>query len=358
METSDNMFRLPSPLELWAPMKVVKFNFSLNEAVQLPKLQMFLLSAILKYKADVNALVDATNFSKNVIEQELHNMYVQKLLKQEQEQSYTLTELSLRLLEYDRLIQQMNSSDEVFLFNLITGAVSNYSENAVTDKPDGITANKAVSVSEINLLEAIDLKDIFLQAFPFLQNIESELEELLDNIVIEASFVKSEKWQKIYITHFPADFSKTDKHERCINIKNYAVQRQYQVFDDYFETNMTQMNKIKDVYEFDPSLLTPHGIDLLKKCANYFTQKNNILNLYEDPVSSTVKQGAFSAGKDMLPCSFDLRQLISADNEAFDRVIAQLPSSEFEIKVISEKIIPYVSRLPIKFISDKTGGDE
>ena len=353
----NNLYELNTPLELWVPIKTTKFIFSLKESAQLPKLQLFLLSSIEKYDADSAALEDATLLSPNVIQQEMHTMYKQKLLQINQDQEYELTDLSRRLLQYGELIEKINESENLFTFNFVTGDLQVTKDDNFYDKPNGVIANKVVSEFEISCIEPLDIKEVLQQGFSFLNPKNVDLDDFLENVVIEPVFDKSDKWSVMYITHLPLDV--VSDEEGFVYIKNYVVQREYHVYDQFFETNSSIMTLLEKINDFDTGLLSDKGTAIMVRWTEYQKEKKNIIQLYENPIDKSVHTGCFSQKTKFKKIVADMEQYesVSIDEEPFECELKNVPTNGFSLKLVSEKKISYISSLPVRCIVSRLGSE-
>lgn len=352
----DNLFKLPAPLEIWVPIKNTEFTFSLKESSQLPKLQRFLLTAISDYSADADMIIDATRLTKTVIIQELNEMYKEKLLESDDNGNYQLTDLSRRLLSYIRLTEKMNETNAVFSFNLVTGNIQTGIDTELNDNPDGVTANRTVSVFEIDCFEPAEIKDVLIEAFPFLAEdggSDEEIDDFLENIVITSSHEKVNKWKKMYITHLPLAVSPAQKQE--LNVRCYVVKKMYRAYDSFFEDKQSLLSEIKDIYEYDPLLLREKGVELLTRWDEYTRIKNNVICLYGNPIDGSVC-GSFVQPEDHsrgIAFDISLFSAVSADNCAFADALSGCDSAGFELREIGSENIPYVSSIPVQCLADK-----
>lgn len=350
----DNLFKLVNPLEIWIPVNITYFHFSLKETAQLPKLQLFLLSAIADYNAETDVIVDATQLSKNLIEQELHDMYKQKLLEFNAEGHYQLTQLSYRLLHYDILISQMNELNSPFTFNYVTGDIKAGMNPELKEKPEGIVANKVVSIFEIDCIEPQEIKNPLLIAFPFLYDDEDDVvDDFLDNIVIEANHEKDNKWKRMYITHLPISASTAQQDE--LKIRCYMNQMRYKVYDSFFENHVSILKMIRDISMFDATLLNSKALDLLQRWDLYSCAKEKTENFYINPINGAVFDGEFSAINSTKSVVFDVQdfEMPDMDEAIISEKIKSYDTNGFLLKKISDEVIPYISALPVACLVDK-----
>lgn len=350
----DNIYKLDKPLELFVPVIKAAFTVSLKESVQLPKLQEFILSAINKYQADISTLVDATLLPENVIRIELNDMYKQKLLSIDDDTNYKLTDLSERLIRYRELVEQMNSQNSLFLFNLVTGEIVSESTSESFDEPSGIKANSVISPFQISSINAPEIKEQLCSVYSISENDEL-IDDYLENIVMESRMV-SRAWIKMYITHLPEN-EDTYPQKEHVFIKSYMLQREYGVYDDYMEKNKELLNTLQIVRDSNEELLSQKGIELLDTYNCYMQQKKIIIRIYGNPVSRAVYEGEWKPVSDVEKkyvsdiSDFDS---VSVDNDSFEKKLTEYNYINFPLKQLSEKKTAFISTLPICCIVCKT----
>ena len=343
----EELYQLAEPIEVFVPVIRSVFTFSLKESVQMPKLQEFILSAIDKYRSDMIGLADATRLPQNVIEIELNEMYRQKLLCLDNDHHYQLTDLSGRLLRYKALVDRMNGQSTVFVLNLVTGEIRPESEVKCFEKPEGLAANSVISPFQISGVYAPDIKQQLCGAFNLDMN-DDLTDELLENIVIESQMT-DHLWVRMSITHLSADENSACSKD-CVLINNYMIQREYAPFDEYFENHQTLMEAVQLIQNKGEDLLNAKGLELFDRWKKYQQQKNTRISLYENPVNRTVYTGVWQSSADVVrKIMVDMNQfytITSADDEAFEKKLAELQDIAFPLKMISQKKTSYISAVP------------
>ena len=298
MNGMNNCVTLRKPLELWIPYFVAQFKLSLAESAQLSPLHLFFLSAISQNNASENDLIDATKLSPIVIKQEMQQMCQQKLLDIKDEDSYILTELSNRLLHYQDLTIQMDHMNIPFMLNCVTGEISVANQSALMDIPEGVTANKIYSRSQLAWIEPIEIKDALLVAFPFLCDEKEEyVNDFLDSLIIEVVYQQNEnplKWRKMYVTELPlypyellTDSLQTDSFQN-LKMCMYFHKLEYRIYDEFFENNVEIIRHLQELQSFDDLLLSEKANEILDRWTAYLQKRNHAVILYVDPISGLV----------------------------------------------------------------------
>ena len=353
----DSFKLLSKPIEIWVPVIKAKLIFSLSESVQLPKLHYFFLASIYNYNADIDLLVDVTNLSEQVVRQEFHEMYKQKLLILNDSGSYVLSDLACRLLRYVDNIKKMNEQDITLLFNLVTRDIKILDEEP-DDKPYGAVAEKVAFANEIDCMELSEIKDILLNSYPFLGGDEEEIDDFFENLVIRSQ--KTNKWKKMYITALPLLPSKAQPEE--FNVRCFVKQKEFRSYDSFFEENEDIIFKMEEIADFNPALLSDEGKSLLDRSKLYRQKREEPIVMYYNPVAGYVEQGKFKS--EFFPKNqkhaFDIQQFseFDSDDEVFEKELEKLDTNDFDIVSKSELIIPFTAALSVACITETWENDE
>ena len=349
----DELYKLDKPLEVFVPVVKSAFTFSLKESIQLPKLQEFILSAIHKYQADVNTLVDTTMLPENVIRIELNDMYKQKLLSTDDNTDYHLTDLSKRLIQYRELIDWMNSQESFFLFNLVTGEIVSESAAETFDEPSGVKANSVISPFQISGINAPEIKEQLCTVF-FLPENDELTDDYLENIVIDSRII-SRKWIRMYITHL-SEIENTAPQKDYVFVKSYMLQREYCVYDDYLENNRELLDALQIVRKSSKELLSEKGLELLDCYNCYQLQKKIVIRIYGNPVSRAVYEGEWkpvSGVEKKYIADISDFDSVSVGNDVFEKKLTEYDNIDFPLKQLSEKKTSFITALPVNCIVSK-----
>ena len=352
----DNLSKLETPLEIWIPVNITHFQFSLKESAQISKLNLFFLSALAEHHATVEEIEDATQLSVYVIRQELQSMYQQKLLKLNEDDTYQLTELSEALLHYQNLLSAVNAQNTAFLFNFVTGEIDLTEKFRLYEKPNGITAKKTVSLFEIDCIEPFEIKDLLLEAYPFLKEEEEELlNDFLENMVIEAVHEKNDAFLKKYITHLPVRTE--EETEQNLKMISYVYQLEYQPYDAYLEENASVMQKIQEINLFDSAFLTEKAKSLLNRVESYQQAKKQTFYVYVNPVTMQAEEGIFEGSYSPKKAVFDLNQysLETPYEEIASEFLKEHSVTTFELQKVNDTKVFYSTAIPMEYIISEEG---
>lgn len=333
---ADKIFDLKPPLKFYVPVKLAELEFTLKESMQLAKLSRFLLTAILEHGSNEEALTDAMLLPQLVIRSELQSLYNQKFLTQDENGKYILTDRAKLLLRYENLTETLNSVKTAFVFNAVNGDLRIYEPSECLDEsPEGLAANERLREFELACVEPSQIGDVLLEAFPVITETVEDPELFLDSVVIDPIFEKKNKWmpmcftrpqpdindddndnensedfqalvENIYQPHEDDETNETGKaHENAktnktrqsrqghdtIAVKSYIIQRKYSIHNDWFEKNMRYMERLREVFLFDRSLVSEAGVRKLSECAKYLEEKGKIYIGNIDPLDSSVLVG-------------------------------------------------------------------
>lgn len=353
----DNLFKLKSPLKIYIPVINVKFKFSLKETAKLSSIYIIFLSAISNYNASIDLLSDFTMFEKSVIECELHNMYKQQLLEMDENGNYKLTQLSRRLLKYTEWTEKMNEMNTRFTLNMVTGTIQIEKGNEKSNVgADEVKANKIMSKFAIDTIDAMEIKETLISAYPFLLNVENaEVDDFIENIIVESSCEKEEKWKLMYITHLPLGYFQTEQEH--INIKCSVVQKEYEIYDEYIENNIRIISEMKNVHNFDSSLLSKKGIELLERYNLYCKAKADNIRFYINSIDKSVHDGVFSVpkSKKVMKTAFNIQDYdcSEVDERLINDSLAGYDTNGFEVKEVMNSVITYNAVLPVDCIVEE-----
>ena len=347
----NNLSKLETPLEIWIPVNITHFQFSLKESAKISKLNLFFLSALAEHHATVEEIEDATQLSVHVIRQELQSMYQQKLLKLNEDDTYQLTELSESLLRYQNLLSSINAQSTAFLFNYVTGEIDLLKKFQWYEKTNGITAKKIVSLFEIDCIEPLEIKELLLEAYPFLKEEEELLlNDFLENMVITAVHEKNDVFLKKYITHLPARAE--EESEQSLKIISYLYQLEYQPYDAYLEENASVTQKIQEINLFDSALLTEKAKSLLNLVESYQQAKKNTIYVYVNPVTMQAEEGIFEGSCNPKKAVFDLSQysLETPYEEIASEFLKEHSVTPFELQKVNDTKVSYSTAIPVEYI--------
>lgn len=352
---------IPNPLEIWCPVSIAGLSFSLKESLHLSKLHFFLLLAIANEHATVDEIVDVTQLSKNVITQELHEMYKQKLLniQMDDKENYCLTELSKKLLHYDELISKMNSTPVTFAFDLVTGILDESSTLDLYEKANGITANKMVSALEMDCIDPVDIRDTLCTTYPNLgDENESELLDFLDNLVIESKREKKIKWKKRYISYLPNKPLSQDTDK--ITFVTYVIQYRCRAFESYFEDNISILQSLERIKNFDSDMLNKKAVDILEKWFNYQETKKETVDFYYDPVLDEYTDGRKPSGTIPKKVAFTIEKTMFSvpDEVAIDKRIEKIKINDFNVTLKNKEIVQYEISIPTSWLRESIEEEE
>lgn len=346
-----NLFKLSDPLEIWIPVKSFNFVFSLKESMSLSDFQTFILCGIQEYNAGSEQLVEATGLAKSVIDQELHDMCTRKLLEINEDGIYRLSELSKHLLDYGNTVRQMNESKKMFLVDLVTGDISQNTDDQTADKPEGVAAFGKAAEYEISCIEPSDIKEVLINAFQFLAETDN-CEDFLDSIVMEPVVSKAQKWKRMYLTHLPLGEYTPGENEQCISIRGLLWKRTYRKYNPFFEDNSNIMIKLCEINSFDDTLISERGKALIDEWNTYKAEKN--ITLYTDPITGTVDTSA-PIETPVKKYAVDLIKFsqFSCQNELFEQSLAESGIGSNEVKVVSpDEPVYYYSCVPSIYLSE------
>lgn len=355
-----DLHKLTVPIEIYTPFQIAPFRFSLKETVRLSKLHLFFITAIEEHHATVNELLDATMLSPDVLQYELQTMCDQKLILENEDEKYQITELSRSLLNYQRLIEKMNSSQKSFLFDLTTGKVSFEQEESMTDMPNVLKSKASVSKFNFSMLTATDIKAELCHAFACIEELDDkEAEAFLDNIIMDVETTNHRLWKKKYITHLPVDLSASNPSDLKVNF--YVYQMCYRPYDPKMEEVEHIIESLKTIEAYDSSLLDTKVASLLERWNLYKTEKEKEISFWINPVDCSVHEGKVIEQPSINPW-LDLFQYdFSIDHEAIaQEALKQFYTniSQFPFKIIQNQKIAVCLKVPVSCIHETNGDDE
>lgn len=353
----ERVVKLDPPWELWVPVKIASFSFSLKESVQLSNLDHFMLSAILEHNTSEDDIADATMLAPLSIRTELHSLYAQKLLEMDPNGKYILTEQSKLLLTFGKMVDKLNKVAAEFSFNTLSGKLKLYDESLSDKEPTGTKAIKHLSELELACVDPIDIKDVLLEAFPFISEYDIDTDHFLDSLVIEPRFEKGEKWTPMYLMGLSPC---TNNIGKGIIAKGYTIQKKCRAYNKNFEDFKPYLEHLKAVSDFNSTLLSETGIEMLSRYEEYneLRKKYTIINI--DPINHSVKivdkPREESRAKRAV---FDLNELLQ--NDMNDKAVIEDVREQLGIKydltfVEEEEHIPFYIQIPIENFVERVEG--
>lgn len=345
----ERVVKLDPPRELWVPVKIASFSFSLKESVQLSKLSHFMLSAILEHNANEADIADATNLAPLSIRTELHSLYTQKLLERDPDGKYILTEQSKLLLTYGKLVDELNKITTEFYFNTLSGKLKLYDGSLRDDEPTGAKAMKRLSELELACVDPVDIKDVLLEAFPFISEYNIDADHFLDSIVIEPCFEKGDKWAPMYLTGLSA-CKNNGRVGKGITANGYIVQKRCRAYYKNFEVYKPQLEHLKAVSDFDSRLLSEAGIEMLSRYEEYNELKKKIYIININPIDRSVKIVDNPHEESMARRAvFDLNELLQSEmnDQAIIEEVRGLLGIKYDLTFVGEEEhVPFFIQIP------------
>ncbi len=206
------------------------------------------------------------------------------------------------------------------------------------EKTNGIIAKKIVLLFEIDCIEPLKIKELLLEAYPFLKEEELLLNDFLENMVITAVHEKNDVFLKKYITHLPV--RPEEESKQSLKIISYLYQLEYQPYDAYLKENASVTQKIQEINLFDSALLTEKAKSLLNLVESYQQAKKNTIYVYVNPVTMQAEEGIFEGSCNLKKAVFDLSQysLKTPYEEIASEFLKEHSVTPFELQKVNDTL--------------------
>lgn len=190
--------------EVSIPMQIVEMKFYEKEDISLNPFQNLILEAIGDDCA-VEQIAQATLLADHVIQAEIDQLSVQKLLEKRGEK-FVLSDLSRDLLMVSRCVQNLNEEKRQVCINLITRSIEEYDPERFSDirKENVLELQPTINgqeFDEISIEENINFFRKFLRTFDAMS--EEQIERVLSSVYIEFANTGKQVYRIEHISRIP-----------------------------------------------------------------------------------------------------------------------------------------------------------
>lgn len=309
--------------KIYIPLKPVIVYFHEKEEVELNAFQKFILEAVEENVA-IDQMMDATQLTRNVIESELLQMELQKLLLREGD-AVVLSELSKNILMISRSVADMNHEKKTIYINLITGEIEGYEERVYYEVKEGdLVMEEKIKPGDI---VGIDIEDNisffadYMSAFDTLS--KDQVEKVLSSVYVEFREIDKR------ILYKPQEIHKMpcligDGRLRLggdVYAEGKCSVIEIQVSTDLVEKYREHIKSIAKLCVDAPELISDSGKELAKEYENCEHCNCEKLTFIYDHESGKIKEGKYR-GEDWRNKRTQL--MLKAEKEIDDKIKDQI----------------------------------